>query len=52
MAKEETKKAKIEKLKAKACDMFTQDLKLKSAIQQNATALQNTLNEIAKLEAE
>lgn len=48
--KETKKKAKIAALKAKACDMFTQDLKLKQSLNQNAAALQETLNQIGQLE--
>ena len=50
--KDNKKKTKIVALKAKACDLFTQDVRLKQATQQNAQALQATLNQIEQLEKE
>jgi len=52
MAEKKDKKAKITGLKAKACDMFMQDIKLKQARDQNAQALQEILNQIEQLEKE
>ena len=43
-------KDEVIELKAKACDLFTQDIRLKNALQHNTQELQQTLNEIEHLE--
>jgi len=46
------KKDEVIELKTKACDLFTQDIRLKNALQHNAQELQKTLNQIEQLEKE
>jgi hypothetical protein len=50
--KKDDKAAKIATLKARACDMFTQDIRLNQAKNQNSQALQQILNQIEQLEKE